>query len=185
MTSHFARVWRPVGRIVSLAAVIFSMAVNAWGRQTPQNLSDLAIEDLMEVRVEKVFGAAKRLQPATEAPSSVSIITADDIARYGYRSLADILRSVRGLYVTYDRNYSYLGARGFARPGDYNTKVLLLVDGHRMNDDVYDQAAIGPELGLDPATFERVEIIRGPVSALYGTSAFIFTTSSARDASDR
>ena len=91
----------------------------------------------------------------TEAPASVTIVTADDIARFGYRTLADILRSARGLFVSYDRNYSYLGARGLQRPGDYNSRILLLVDGHRMNDNVYDQAAIGPDFGLDPAMFER------------------------------
>lgn len=65
-----------------------------------------------------------------------------------------------------------MGARGFSLPGDYSTRVLLLLDGHRLNDNIYDQAAIGPELGLDLSTFERVEIIRGPSSSLYGTSAF-------------
>ncbi len=120
----------------------------------------------------RVFGASERMQPVTEAPASVSFITADDIARYGYRTLADILRGVRGFYVTDDRNFSYLGARGFAKPGDYNSRILLLVNGHRVNDNVYGQAEIGAEFGMDPAMFERVEIIRGPASALYGDSAF-------------
>ena len=71
----------------------------------------------MRIEVQRVFGAAERLQPVTEAPSSVTIVTSDQIARYGYRTLADILRSVRGFYVSNDRNYSYLGVRGFARPG--------------------------------------------------------------------
>ena len=172
MTMTFTTRWRRAGSAGVISVLFLGSSIQVWAQQAPQDLSSLDIEALMEVRVEKVFGAAKRLQPATEAPSSVSIITADDIARHGYRSLAEILRGVRGLYVTYDRNYSYLAARGFSVPGDYNTRVLLVVDGHRMNDDVYDQAAIGPELGLDPASFERVEIIRGPVSALYGTSAF-------------
>lgn len=137
-----------------------------------ESILDLTIEELMDVTVERVFGASKRLQPVTEAPSSVTIVTAEDIDRMGYRSLAEILRGVRGFYVSYDRNYSYLGARGFSLPGDYNTRVLLLIDGHRLNDNMYDQAPIGPELGLDVATFERVEIIRGPSSSLYGTNAF-------------
>ena len=163
--------WRTLAA-VTVAALLASTARAQTVQSDAEDLSKLSLEDLMKVRVEEVFGASKRLQPATEAPSSVSIVTATDIERFGYRSLAEILRSVRGLYVTNDRNYSYLGARGFAQPGDYNTRVLLLVDGHRVNDDVYDQAGIGAELGLDPATFQRVEIIRGPSSALYGTSAF-------------
>ena len=135
-------------------------------------LTAVGIEDLMRVEVERVFGASERLQPVTEAPSSVTIVTAEEIVRHGYRTLADILRSVRGFYVSNDRNYSYIGARGFARPGDYNTRVLLLLNGHRLNDNVYDQAAIGANLGVDVAMFDRVEVIRGPASSLYGTSAF-------------
>jgi iron complex outermembrane receptor protein len=140
--------------------------------QAPQDLSGTGIEDLMRLDVQRVFGASERLQPVTEAPSSVTIVTAEEIARYGYRTLADILRSVRGFYVSNDRNYSYLGVRGFARPGDYNTRVLMLVNGHRVNDSVYDQAPIGADFGVDVALFDRVEIIRGPASSLYGTSAF-------------
>ncbi len=126
----------------------------------------------MRIDAGRVFGASERIQPVTEAPASVSFITAEEIARYGYRTLADILRGVRGLYVTNDRNFSLLGARGFGKPGDYNSRILLLVNGHRVNDNVFGQAEIGAEFGLDPAMFERVEIIRGPASSLYGDSAF-------------
>ena len=127
-----------------------------------QSLSDLSLEDLMQIDAGQVFGASERLQPAIEAPASVSFITAQEIHRYGYRTLADILRSVRGIYVTNDRNFSFVGARGFGKPGDYNSRILLLINGHRVNDNVFGQAEIGAEFGLDPATFERVEIIRGP-----------------------
>src|SRR5260221_5164376 len=126
----------------------------------------------MHLDAGRVFGASERLQPVTEAPASVSFITADEIARYGYRTLADILRGVRGMYVSDDRNFSLVGTRGFATPGDYTSRILLLVNGHRVNDNVLGQAEIGAEFGLDPSMFERVEIIRGPASALYGDSAF-------------
>lgn len=159
--------WAPV--VIGAFLFLVSPAA-AEAQQTDVNR--LSLEELMTVRVEPVFGASKRTQPATEAPSAVTIVTASDIARYGYRSLGDILRSVRGLYVTDDHNYSYVGARGFAVPGDYNARLLVVVDGHRLNDNIYDQAGIGLELGLDVGTFERVEVIRGPSSSLYGTSAF-------------
>ncbi len=161
-----------VCRFTLLGVLVWTAAGGDLAAQDPGRIATMSLEDLMQLEVEPVVGAAGRVQPVTEAPSAVTIITAADIRRYGYRSLADILRLVRGLYVTDDRNYSYVGARGFATPGDYNTRVLLLVDGHRVNDDIFEQAGIGLELGLDPATFERVEIIRGPASALYGTSAF-------------
>ena len=137
-----------------------------------QSLTDLSLEDLMKIDAGQVFGASERLQPSIEAPASVSFITAREIQRYGYRTLADILRSVRGMYVTNDRNFSWVGIRGFGKPGDYNSRILLLINGHRVNDNVFGQAEIGAEFGLDPAMFERVEIIRGPASSLYGDSAF-------------
>jgi iron complex outermembrane receptor protein len=152
--------------------LVACIGVRSAAAQPAAPLSDVPLEDLLRLEVQDVFGASERLQPVTEAPSSVTIITADEIERFGYRTLGDVLRGVRGFYVSDDRNYSYVGVRGFSRPGDYNTRVLLLLNGHRLNDDVYDQAPIGHELGIDPGALDRVEIIRGPASSLYGTSAF-------------
>ncbi|HEY0681375.1 MAG TPA: TonB-dependent receptor [Steroidobacter sp.] len=137
------------------------------------DLATLSLEQLMEMNVHSVYGASKYEQRVTQAPSSISIVTAEDIRRSGHTNLADVLRSVRGLYVTDDRNYTYLGVRGFLRPGDYTTRVLVLIDGHRMNDNVYDFGSVGRESMLDVELIDRVEVIRGPSSSLYGSSAFL------------
>src|SRR3990170_1261941 len=108
-----------------------------------------AKETILFQEIPSVYGASKYEQKVTEAPSSVSIVTSAEIKKYGYRTLADILRSIRGFFVTFDRNYSYVGVRGFNRPGDYNTRILLLIDGHRVNDNVYDGALIGTEFILE------------------------------------
>lgn len=134
---------------------------------------DLGLEDLMQLKVESVSGASGYQQKVTEAPASITIITGDDIRKYGYRTLADILANVRGFYVTNDRNYSYLGVRGFGRSGDYNTRVLVLVDGNRINDNVYGQALLGTEFPVDIDLIDRIEVIRGPNSSLYLASAFL------------
>jgi iron complex outermembrane receptor protein len=120
----------------------------------------------------EVYSASKFPQKTTEAPAAVTVITADEIKKYGYRTLADILRSVRGFYITYDRNYDYVGVRGFNRPGDYNTRILLLLDGHRINENIYDQAFIGTDFPIDIDLIDRVEVIRGSGSSLYGSNAF-------------
>lgn len=135
----------------------------------PQDLTSLQIEQLLNL---EVITASKIPQKISEAPSSVSVITSDDIRRYGYRTLADILRSVRGVYVTYDRHYSYVGTRGSGRPGDLNTRLLVLIDGRRLNDPVYDQGATGTEFPIDVSLIDRVEFVPGPGSAMYGSSAF-------------
>ncbi len=136
------------------------------------DLLAMSVEELMTVEVASVYGASRYEQQVTEAPASVSIVSADDIKKYGYRTLADALRSVRGISVSYDRNYAYLGVRGFNRPGDLNTGVLLLVDGHRINDNIYESAPIGTEFPVDVDLIDRIEVIRGPSSSLYGTNAF-------------
>lgn len=135
-------------------------------------LTALSLEQLMEIEVPTVYGACKYDQKVTDAPASVTVINAEEIKKYGYRSLAEILRSVRGFTVSNDRNYQYLGVRGFSRPGDYNSRVLLLIDGHRLNNNIYDQAPIGTDFPLDIDLIDRIEVIRGPSSSLYGTSAF-------------
>ncbi len=154
-----------------LVSVFFPLAA-AFGQQTSPHLLDLSLEELGAVKVDSVFAASKFSEKVTDAPSSVSIVTRQEIQQFGWRTLAEIIRSVRGFDITYDRNYTYIGVRGFNRVGDYGSKTLLLVDGHRMNDLVFDSTFIGTEGFLDVDTIERVEFIRGPGSALYGGNAF-------------
>ena len=144
------------------------MTPNVVGQQPKPDLADATLEELGNI---PVYSASKHLQPSGEAPSSVTVVTGTQIREQGYRTLADVLRTVRSFFVTYDRNYSSLGVRGFARPGDYNTRILLLVDGHRLNDNIYDEAMIGTEFPVDVDLIQRIEIVRGPVSSLYGSNA--------------
>ena len=138
--------------------------------QTP-DLTELPLETLMQIEVPKVFSASKFEQKATEAPSSTTVITSDEIQRYGYRTLADILASVQGFYISYDRDHDFLGARG-VNLGDFNSRILLLINGHRINNDLNDAAYIDTAFPLDVDLIDRVEIIRGPGSVLYGNNAF-------------
>ncbi len=86
---------------------------------------------------------------------------------------------MRGLYVSYDRAYHYLGTRGFATPGDYNTRVLLLVNGVRLNDNLYDQANIGTDFPIDLDLIERVEFVSGRARRCTGpTPSLAWSTSS-------
>ena len=134
-------------------------------------LGDMSLQALMQLSVPTVVTASKHEQKITEAPSAVTVITADDIKKYGWRTVGELLQSVRGFYVTYNGAYDSVGVRGFNRPDDFGGRILLMVDGHRMNDPLYDTAAVGTEFILNIDLVERVEIVRGPGSALYGDNA--------------
>jgi len=100
-------------------------AGRALAQQLPADLTQLPLEQLMSIDV--VYGASKHEREVTERLRS-SASSLGDIARYGYRTLADVLRSVHGFYTHVRRNYTYLGVRGFSRPSDYNSRFLLLLD---------------------------------------------------------
>ncbi|MEO7859325.1 MAG: TonB-dependent receptor [Nitrospirales bacterium] len=129
-------------------------------------------ESTLFEEIPSVYGAAKYDQKVNQAPAAVIIITAEQIRKYGYRTFAQILDSVPGLFTNTDRNYGYIGVRGFNRPGDYTSRVLLLIDNHRLNDAIYDQGGAGTEMPIDVDLIDRVEVIKGPASSLYGTNAF-------------
>lgn len=137
----------------------------------PKELAELTLEELIQLKVGMVYAASGYWQDVARAPSHVSILTGEEIKLHGHRNLAEALRSVPGLSVLYDRNYSYLTLGGFNR-GDYNSHVLVLVDGHRLNDSVQDSALLGNDFILDVDLIDRVEVVRGPGSAVYGNNAF-------------
>jgi iron complex outermembrane receptor protein len=153
-----------------LAGTTLALLLRAPAAQA-QAVSDSLILSLDSLLHTRISSAAKYQQTMSEAASSVTIITADDIQRYGYRTLPDVLAGVRGFYISYDRNYAYLGARGFSRPSDYNNRILILVDGNAMNEGVFGSSAVGTDFNVALSSLERIEIVRGPGSALYGTGA--------------
>ena len=129
-------------------------------------------DELLFGEIPSVFTASKFEQKVTEAPARISIMTRDEIRRYGHRFLSEVLQSMPGFYLHNDRNYGRLGMRGFNIPGDYNSRILLLVDGQRLNEAVYDSMDIDDLFLLDVDLIERVEVVRGPGSSLYGSNAF-------------
>ena len=134
------------------------------------DLTALSLEQLLGVRI---VGASKYPQKQSEVAAAVSVITRQEIKAFGWRTLGEALASLPGVYTTYDREYTYLGTRGFGLPGDLTARVLITLNGNRVNDPVYDGGAVGRDFPVDMDLIERIEFIPGPGSAVYGQNAML------------
>ncbi|MBI3260532.1 MAG: TonB-dependent receptor [Ignavibacteriae bacterium] len=162
-------------KIVPLCLIISLMFLGqlVYSQENAQdNQQDISLDSLLSIPVNS---AVKSWQKVKETPASVTIVTDKDIARFGYRNLEDVFSSVRGFYVSNDRNYSYIGVRGFSRPTDYNNRILLLINGQTVNEPIYGGAPMGFDFPINMEVIERIEIIRGPGSVAYGTGAMFAT----------
>jgi outer membrane receptor protein involved in Fe transport len=152
-------------------AVVLYAALSAVGAAHAADAGDLtalSLEQLLEV---KVVGASKYEQRQSEVAAAVSVITRQEIEAFGWRTIDEALASLPGVYTTYDRQYSYLGTRGFTVPGDYTTRVLVTINGNRANDAIYDAGPMGRQFPLDLDLVERIEFIPGPGGAVFGQNA--------------
>lgn len=152
-----------------LIITIILTALSTQVAASTEDLTALSIEELLNV---EVISASRLGQKASQAPSSVSVLTAKDIRTFGWRTLSEALNAIRGLYTSNDRNYSYLGVRGFMHPNDYNSRVLFMIDGQRMNENIFDSGFLGQEFMLDMDLVDRIEFIPGSGSSIYGANAF-------------
>ena len=126
-----------------------------------QAYDSLSLEDLMNIKI--TVASIKELTPR-QSPGIITYITAEDIRTLGARDLMEVLRHVPGFEFGADvEGVVGLGVRGnWAHEG----KVVLFIDGEEMNELLYSTTQFGNHYPVD--NIERIEIIRGPGSALHG-----------------
>lgn len=133
------------------------------------------VQDLMEMLETpvEVYTATKAAETLQEAPAIIAVFNRDDIRAWGYDSLADLLRHVVGFYVIDDHIFPDVAVRGISGGLASESAVIkVMIDGHP----VPFRTTSGNWLGssfLPLSAIERIEIIRGPGSALYGADAFL------------
>lgn len=147
------------------------LSTNTFGQYDTTGVNDLFEMSLSDLMNQEVVSASKFVQKSAESATSISVITADDIKNFNYATLGEALNSQRGIYLTNDRNYLYVGSRGFSRPTDYNNRIVIMIDGHIMNEVFYGSGFMGNELALNLKNVEKIEIIRGPGASLYGSGS--------------
>jgi outer membrane receptor protein involved in Fe transport len=127
--------------------------------------------ELTLTQSEEVIAASRSTQNVEDAPSSVTLIPGKELQVMAYPTIAEAVRGVRGIYQWDDRAYVSLGVRGVGRLGSYGNRLLVLVDGMPLNDNWIGSSYVGYDARTDLADVERIEVVRGPGSVLYGTNA--------------
>ena len=129
------------------------------------------LEGLLEEKV--VTAASKSAETANSAPATTVTVTADQLRRYGLRTVADAIRFlVPGAFYEETPNGSF-GARGVMLPWDLNSHVLVLVDGHAINSELDGSADLRAQLGVPIELVDHVEVMLDPGSVLYGSNAML------------
>lgn len=164
-----------LSRHIAAPVLLASMLTTAFGNARAEESASL--DTLLSLNLETLVGirvitASKTEESAARAPAQVSVVTAEDIRAFGYRTLGEVLRSMPGLQVSNDRSYPYLGVRGINRK-DYNSRILVLINGLRTNENMYDSSFIDRTFPVDVEAIERVEFVAGPGSSLYGNNALL------------
>lgn len=153
-------------RTAALCCILLALAVS--GQAQPSDITVLSLEQLLDIGI---VGASKYEQKQSQVAAAVSVITRQEIRAFGWRTLDEAIASLPGVHTTYDRQYTYLGTRGFGLPGDFNTRILVTINGNRFNDPTYDSGPFGRQFPLDLDLIERIEYIPGPGGAVYGQNA--------------
>jgi iron complex outermembrane receptor protein len=119
---------------------------------------------------EQVVSASRFAESPVDAPNATAIVTAQDIRLTGLTNVGELIRRVAGVEVnTVAPNHAEVSIRGMNRRT--SNKVLFLIDGRPLRQDFL--GTTYPDfLPLAVEDIERIEVIRGPASALYGADAF-------------
>lgn len=153
---------RALSRLLPAAALLVAAPASA------DDMSDL--EALLEQSV--VTTASKSAETGSTAPAISTTITAEDLRRYGIRSLAEAIDFLSLGAVTSDPLKAVdIGARGIILPNDNGNHFLLLVNGHQLNEPLYGSARYERGLGVPFEMIDHIEVVLGPGSVLYGSNA--------------
>lgn len=131
---------------------------------------EMSLSDLLDITVETVTKTAEK---SSLAPAIITVITDHDIKTFGYDSIATVLSHIAGFVETDDHvmhNFGVRGSNAGVRAGSRTIKFMI--DGQPVAFRSTSQHFIGKEL-IPMDLIKRIEVIRGPASALYGANAFL------------
>jgi len=135
----------------------------------PISLFDMPLAEVLEMDVST---ASKLTSRADLAPGNLTVVTQDQIRRYGYRTVGEALERVVGFQQSDLGFTSTVAFRGLTPQGfTSNARILFLIDGLRYNERAYDTALVNETFPLDIESIDRIEVLKGAGSAVWGTNA--------------
>lgn len=157
--------------LVTFFVLIFSTYMTILGQMgSDRELTDMNLDELLNVEIMTV---SKKWENITDSPGVVTTVTAREIEYFGANNLLEVLERVPGIYGMWSH---YFPQNGFSMRGDYpshvNPHILLLIDGRPSRESVQGGFNSGIYTTFPLSAIERIEIVRGPGSVLYGTNAF-------------
>jgi len=153
---------------IYLLALLASALPSGAGLMAQDDLFTMSLEELMALEVVTATRTAERLM---DAPAVVTVITREDIERYGYQDLAQVLARVPEVYAHFEGHNTNVDFRGFFS-NNTQRRILFLVDGMKLNDNFH-FGDFYADLVNDLSFVERIEVIRGPGAALYGNNSVL------------
>ena len=167
---------RLIGRLPCLKDLRSAIAAMALVFAASEARADEA-DALRALLSEKVLTtASKTTETGTNAPATVTVLTADDIRRYGLHTVDEAIAFLSlGGFSSDNLHNPEVGARGILIPGDNGAHMLVLIDGHAVNEPLYGAANLGRGLGIPIELVDHVELVLGPGSVLYGSNAMLGT----------
>src|SRR5688572_22707088 len=115
---------------VCAAAWTLSTGLAFGAPEEPVAIEALDLESLLDTPIAAV---SRKEERTSLAPASVFVVTGEDARAQGFRTVADVLRSMPGFFISDDSLYPVAGIRGINLLGDLTTRVLVMVDGHPLN----------------------------------------------------
>ncbi|MCP4349884.1 MAG: TonB-dependent receptor [Desulfobacterales bacterium] len=161
-------------RMIFIAVLlsVFCLSSNVFAEKNAETEElDISLGELLNLE-KFLVTATKHRMSVRKAPAIATVVTAEEIRNMGARDILDVLRKVPGIVVHRNGGFGFnLYVRGILSGN--SGKILFLVDGHRINEHMYGGWSMFTADSLLAENIKRVEVIRGPGSALYGTYAFI------------
>lgn len=153
-------------QVIWVICLSLAVAVTPASAQPADSLLTALLSSTVSVAESEVALARTRA-------SHVTILTAEDLEAFGFTTLADAVQQLAGIYVAYDHAYAYLGVRGLGLTSDYNSRLIVAIDGVSTKEYVFGSSLTERGLGIPMSAIERIEVVRGPGTLDYGSGSMV------------